>query len=137
MAVMMKEFKLSISSRTENINRIEGFVEEVCHELQLPEDLFGNILIALTEAVNNGIIHGNELEPTKLVNITAKFDGKSMKITVQDEGEGFDFEALPDPTAPENLEKLSGRGVFLMKQLSDGVAYKNDGNTVEITFNVN
>ncbi|TVR77868.1 MAG: ATP-binding protein [Chitinophagaceae bacterium] len=130
----MDEFKISISSKPENINKVEAFLDEMYNKFSVKEDIFGNMLISLTEAVNNSIIHGNELDDSKLVTVVCKYDGEKMVFLVSDEGEGFDYENLPDPTSPENLEKLTGRGVFLMKQLSDEVEYTNGGNTVALTF---
>ncbi|CAN5366255.1 hypothetical protein BH09BAC1_BH09BAC1_17740 [soil metagenome] len=129
-----KDYQLSIASTPENIVLLETFVDQVKDAEGVGDDVYGNIIISMTEAVNNGIIHGNECDATKDVTITCKRDGHKVVFTVSDEGKGFDYNNLPDPTDPENLEKLTGRGVFLMSQLSDLLVFSNNGATVEMHF---
>lgn len=129
-------FELEIPSVPEQISSLESFVDEIKQNFDIKEEMFGNLLITLTEAVNNGIIHGNETDASKKVRVSAKKEGNSLVVTVSDEGEGFDYSDLPDPTDPENIEKLTGRGVFLMNQLSDLMVFSNDGSTVELHFNI-
>ena len=125
---------LEISSQLENLPDVEAMIEKVCEELGVNEELFGNVLIAVTEAVNNAIIHGNKSLPSKKVTIIVNKKAQEVIFTVGDEGAGFDFENIPDPTAPENIEKLNGRGIFLMKNLSDNVEFEANGTKVNITF---
>lgn len=127
---------LSLASDPKNVSRVEPFVELVFKEYQLSPDIYGNILISLTEAVTNAIMHGNKSDISKLVRIQSKKLQSQMAFLVSDEGIGFDYETLPDPTAPENLLKIGGRGVFLMQQLSDDVVFHDDGRTIEIKFNI-
>ena len=87
------------------------------------EELYGNILIALSEAVNNAIIHGNKNIVDKEALVVASFADGLLTFTVSDQGDGFNFLDLPDPTLPENIEKPQGRG-FLMNHLSDGVVFE-------------
>ncbi len=136
MSLVGKEFQITIPSSANSIAEVEGFVEQVRDEYEIPDELFGNILICVTEAVNNCIMHGNKFDPAKTVNITCNKDGAVIIIAASDEGKGFDFEHLPDPTAPENLQKATGRGVFLMRQLSDFLQYTNGGSTVEMRFKI-
>ena len=110
---------LTFSSTTANIAIVENLVDELCETHSIKEDFYGNILIALTEAVNNAIVHGNKLDEDKQVRVAVSHSGEVLKFTIQDEGPGFDYDNLPDPTAPENIEKPNGRGVFLMKNLAD------------------
>jgi serine/threonine-protein kinase RsbW len=105
--------------------------------LSLNEDYYGNILIAVTEAVNNAVVHGNGLEDSKKVKVQVNKEKERLMFVVEDQGTGFDFDNLPDPTAPENIEKPDGRGIFLMKNLSDEVEFENKGSKVCITFVVN
>ena len=102
--------------------------------LKLNEDHYGNILIAVTEAVNNAIIHGNGNNEDKKVKVDVETGEDRVVFIVADEGSGFDFNNLPDPTAPENIEKPDGRGIFLMKNLSDEVNFDLNGSKVSITF---
>src|SRR5690606_18934754 len=101
----------------------------------IPEELFGNVLIALTEAVNNAILHGNNCNSLKKVLISHCFvENKTLSFSISDEGDGFDPNALPDPTDPINIEKIGGRGVFLMRQLSDNLIFNDNGRNVVIEF---
>jgi len=125
---------LKIGSDLKYMPQVEGLIDEVCADFNLNEDHYGNILIAVTEAVNNAIIHGNQNEEDKKVRIEAVQQKKNVIFSIEDEGNGFDFNDLPDPTAPENIEKPDGRGIFLMKNLSDEVTFESDGSKVSITF---
>lgn len=127
---------LKLSSNPRNIALVESFVERIVKQYQLNQDLYGNILITLTEAVNNAIIHGNRKDESKTVQIQLRKLSNCLAIRVTDEGRGFDVGEIPDPTAPENLLKVGGRGVFLMQQLSDAVEFHNEGRTVEMQFNI-
>ena len=131
-----KQFKLELRSDPDQVTELEPFVDQLKDAYGIKEELFGNILITLTEAVNNSIIHGNNSSPDKKVTVTAEKENNALTITVSDEGPGFDYNNLPDPTDPENLEKLTGRGVFLMNQLTDLLIYSEEGSTVELQFNV-
>lgn len=126
---------LTFSSTTANIALVENLVDELCEQHSIKEDFYGNILIALTEAVNNAIVHGNKLEEEKQVRLSVSHEGQVLKFTIQDEGPGFDYSNLPDPTAPENIEKPNGRGVFLMKNLADRCEFLEDGTIVSLEFN--
>jgi serine/threonine-protein kinase RsbW len=128
---------LDITSTSDNIRLVERLVEDVCELFNVNDDNYGNILIALTEAVNNAIYHGNQGNPHKRIKIGFESGEKNIKFSVADEGNGFDHDNLPDPTDPLNIDKLNGRGVFLMKNLADKVEFNNKGQQVMLTFNVN
>ncbi len=128
--------KIDFPSRTENLTLIEKMVDEVCEEHKINEDYYGNILIALTEAVNNAIQHGNKKDSNKMISVAYQSNAKKLVFTVKDEGEGFDYDNLPDPTEPANLEKTNGRGVFLMRNLADEVSFYDEGSKVELNFNI-
>lgn len=137
---MLKQAVKSIkfASKPENLSIVEKFIDDLRTELNIGDDVYGNILISMTEAANNAIIHGNKSNPDKQVEITYDIDdrGKNLTFVVKDEGPGFDYNNLPDPTSPENLEKTSGRGVFLIMQLADMVVFGNNGATVEMKFRI-
>jgi len=126
--------EISFKSVAENIHIVEKLIDEVCDILKISEEHYGNILISMTEAVNNAIVHGNKLDPEKEVNVKVKTEDKSLHFTIEDQGPGFDYENLPDPTAPENIEKPNGRGVFLMKNLADECSFEDNGRIVELEF---
>lgn len=127
---------LTLVSDPKNVARLEPFVERVFEEYNLDPEIYGNILISLTEAVTNAIIHGNDNDRNKIVRVQMRKIRKKLAFLISDEGPGFDFDQLPDPTAPENLLKIGGRGVFLMRQLSDDVEFLDNGSTVQIQFNL-
>lgn len=129
-----QKIMLKLPSNPRNVALVENFVNKVVQKYKLSPDLYGNILISLTEAVNNAIIHGNDEDENKTVEIKLHKRRNSLAILVSDEGRGFDFQRLPDPTAPENLIKPGGRGVFLIRQLSDKVRFIDNGSTVEMQF---
>ena len=128
--------QLELPSTVDSLSKIEGFIERICEQSKVSEDYYGNILIALTEAVNNAITHGNQLDPNKKVNLNIETTNEELEFTIKDEGKGFDYNSVPDPTLPENLEKLSGRGVFLMKNLADEVSFEENGATIRLKFTV-
>lgn len=126
---------IQLSSETKNINQIDKIISSIFERYNIPEELFGNVLIALTEAVNNAILHGNNCNSLKKVLISHCFvENKTLSFSVSDEGDGFDPNALPDPTDPINIEKIGGRGVFLMRQLSDNLIFNDNGRNVVIEF---
>ncbi len=133
----MKNIRIQIPSLSENVRMIESFIDNAREKFHLDDDIYGNIMIAVTEAVNNAIKHGNKGDSSKNVLLTLALNDKLIKFKIEDEGNGFDYENLPDPTAPENIEKPGGRGIFLMKHLSDEVDFKEGGRIVELSFYMN
>jgi serine/threonine-protein kinase RsbW len=133
----MKNIRIEIPSLAENIRMIESFIDNAKEKYQLDDDIYGNIMIAVTEAVNNAIKHGNGGDSTKNVSLALTFEEGLIKFRIEDEGKGFDHQNLPDPTSPENIEKPGGRGIFLMKHLSDEVAFDENGRIVELCFYMN
>lgn len=126
--------EVTINSSVENLAYIEREIESVFDEFSISFDHFGNVLIAVTEAVTNAISYGNRNDVTKQVKLLFENKGDFLRVSISDEGQGFDYESLPDPTAPENLEKLEGRGIYLMKSLSDKLSFHNNGSKVELHF---
>ena len=126
--------ELQIASRMEGITEVETLINQICDEFGVEEMHYGEILIAMTEAVNNAIVHGNKLDINKMVDVSVRTEGPKLQFRVTDQGPGFDFENIPDPTAPENLEKPNGRGVFLMRQLADTCEFEQLGRVAILTF---
>jgi serine/threonine-protein kinase RsbW len=134
---MMNSISIQVPSLSENIRMIESFIDNAKERFHLDDDIYGNIMIAVTEAVNNAIKHGNSNDKSKNVLLSLSLQDSLIKFTIKDEGTGFDYGNLPDPTSPENLEKPGGRGIFLMKHLSDEVEFKEMGRIVELSFYMN
>ena len=126
--------RIDFPAKAENIALAEKLIDEACSHYGVHESLYGNILIALTEAVNNAIHHGNALDPSKTVTLGYEVKDDRIVFMVQDQGAGFDFNHLPDPTDPQNLEKPHGRGVFLMRALADSIEFRDNGATVALAF---
>jgi len=132
----MNQVKIQIPSLIENIRVIESFIDNSKDEFEFEDDIYGNIMVAVTESVNNAIRHGNKFDKDKNVYLTLQVEDNKLLFEVEDEGPGFDYENLPDPTAPENLESPGGRGIFLMRNLCDEVSFDNNGKKVRLIFNV-
>ena len=133
----MKNIRIEIPALSENIRMIESFIDNAKDKYKLDDDIYGNIMIAVTEAVNNAIKHGSHNDSSKNVSLSLTLHEGLIKFKIEDEGHGFDHQHLPDPTAPENLEKPGGRGIFLMKHLSDEVEFAEGGRVVELSFYIN
>lgn len=125
---------LELQSKPDSLSAVERMIEDVRDNYQVSEDTFGNMLVALTEAVTNAMYHGNKSDPEKKIRIQYGCVHNTLTFTIADEGKGFDFYNLPDPTAPENLEKECGRGIFLMKNLADQLIFSDGGRVVELNF---
>ena len=116
-------YEIEIESDPNNLITIEEFVNYFAKDLGLSDEQLSVLLLAVTEAATNAIIHANKCDPSKLVKIHAQINDSKLIIKIKDEGKGFDPSKLPDPTEPENLLKDSGRGVYLMKVYMDEVKY--------------
>lgn len=126
--------KLKIESNVSSLRIVEKTIDEVTNELGISKDCYGKILVSTMEGVNNAIVHGNKSIPDKMVDVEIRFIRNELKIKIQDEGEGFRPQDVPDPTIPENREALNGRGVFLMSHLADAIKFSKKGNAVTMTF---
>ena len=134
-SVLIKE-KIVLESNLESINKVTSYVDEIISSVGGKlNSAYGNIIISLTEAVNNAINHGNKNNPEKKIIVCYKKTKLAALFSVEDEGDGFDYTNIPDPTAPENLGKLNWRGVFLMKNLADAITFLDNGRKIELTFN--
>ncbi len=127
---------LSITSNPNNILEVESFLKQLDFDQSVNSDKYADILISLTEAVNNAILHGNKSDESKLVHIHIKEKENGLIFCVTDEGLGFNPSRVPDPTHPENIECCGGRGVFIMKALCDDISFEDEGRTVEMYFDI-
>lgn len=125
---------LRLKSSSTCITEVEQYVRDLFDQFGIDPELYPNILISLTEAVNNAVQHGNRNDVTKVVCVRSEKNQEILHCEISDEGPGFDPTSLPDPTNPDNVEKPGGRGVFLMRQLSDRIQFKDNGSTVELDF---
>lgn len=126
--------KYKIKSKIENLIVIERAIDEITSMYNINHDYYGNIIVSVMEAVNNAIVHGNELNPHKNVDIEIFVEDDILEVTVKDEGKGFNPKDIPDPTSPENIENVDGRGVFIMSKLADTIEFNEKGNIVKLTF---
>jgi serine/threonine-protein kinase RsbW len=126
--------KFEIESKVKSLRIVEKAIDEITGELSISPDDYGKILVSTLEGVNNAIMHGNHSDPEKKVEIEISSKERELKIKITDEGSGFIPKKLPDPTVPENLESLNGRGVFLMSKLADKIKFSKKGNSVTMIF---
>ncbi len=127
---------LNIPADLGSLRLVEKAIDEISLELDLSDEVYGNVLVATMEATNNAIIHGNNSDPAKNVKIEMLMEQKELMVHIEDQGQGFDYATVPDPTAPENLEKINGRGIFLMERLSDEILYLENGRIVVLKFRI-
>jgi len=128
--------KLVLDSKFDEIDRLESFVKKLQDWTKFSDDDFNRIMLTLNEAVNNAIIHGNKENPEKQVFINSQYDENNsiLRISIEDEGEGFDPNAIPDPLKEENLLNEGGRGVYLIEQYADKIKFTNEGTKLTITY---
>lgn len=111
--------------------KVEPFLLKINKTLHLDGVEFNKLFLATSEAVTNGIIHGNKLDPKKKVIVSCLVNFRTITMCVHDEGSGFDAHHLPNPLAKENLMSESGRGIFLIRTLMDSVKWrKGDGTEI-------
>lgn len=116
---MKKTIKKKYRSRTGAVVKAERLTEKIVKRCNIAETDRQDICIAVTEAVNNAILHGNNLEPDKYVTVRFDFIENGLRVTVHDQGNGFDLDAVADPLSPENLTKPDGRGLLIVESLMD------------------
>ena len=132
----MNQLSIKISSKRENVRIAEKFIDDAKKKYKIKDDIYGNIMIAVIESVSNAIIHGNKQDHNKDVDLELTFNKSAISVLVTDEGKGYDFNNIPDPTLPENIEKEGGRGVYIMKNLCDKVTFFDKGRKIQLLFNV-
>jgi serine/threonine-protein kinase RsbW len=131
---MSDSYRLEIPSDPKEIMAVEKFLEDINEKLRLDEMKFNKLLVATTEAVNNGIIHGNKRDQKKKVLLRVDVNSTTMTVRVRDEGKGVDVETIPDPLAEENLLRENGRGVFLIRSLMSSVDFERLPGGWEVTM---
>jgi len=142
MGLKEKILKLILPSKKENILKLESFLEQVYEKHNVISEQRNDISLALNEAVNNSIIHGNQCDPNKDVNITAEgVNEGTLRFVITDQGKGFNPSSIPDPTAPDRVTLPNGRGVFLINELASRVKVTGcnddcDGCSLEMEFDL-
>lgn len=126
--------KIEIDSSKNSIRLVEPFLFKMKEAINMGEEKFYSLMLSVTEAVNNGIHHGNKAKTGKIVTLEASADEESVYITACDQGEGFKLSDVKDPTHPDNRLRTSGRGVFLIQNLMDFASWESspDGTTVKM-----
>jgi len=132
----LEQTQIEIFSKKKNLTQIEKFLDETAKKMSIGEELYGKLFLAVLEAANNAVVHGNKEDETKKARIEIEKTKETLIITVVDEGAGFDYDNIPDPTLPENIEKPDGRGVFVIKNLADELTFENNGSTMQMVFNL-
>lgn len=129
------EFEVVIPSDTSAGQAVQERIIKLLEEHRYPDrDVFG-VRLALEEALVNAIKHGNQMDPNKSVRISCRLNLGGIRIEIEDQGEGFDPEDVPDPTDDENLERPCGRGIMLMRAFMTAVNYNDRGNCVILEKN--
>lgn len=126
--------EITFPSEKKNIEQVENCIDRFKEDLSICHQLLGKIRLAAVEAVTNAIEHGNHLDETKTVRFTAFQYNSTLRLSIQDQGDGFNPDEIPDPTSPELLLEPNGRGVFLMRKLSDNIEFKDNGTLIEMDF---
>lgn len=134
--INVESVMLTIVSKPESIATLEQFVQATLKKYGFLEEKYPLILISLTEAVNNAIVHGNDMDEQKVVTISHSVSGDLLTFRIRDEGKGFDPAKIPDPTNMDNIDKCGGRGVLIMRNLADNLNYRENGCCLEISFRV-
>ncbi len=130
-----KNLEMTIPSSLDEIESVEKLAEKAADAMKFSEEEKDSLAIAVTEAVNNAILHGNKQDKNKKVVINFYLEDKRLVVTIKDEGKGFNPANVSDPLAPENLLKESGRGIFILSTLMDEVKFdfQKDGTLIKMT----
>jgi serine/threonine-protein kinase RsbW len=124
----------SLSSTMESVGTVEAAADKLAEEAGLDEDERFRLTMAVREAAVNAVLHGNEYDPSKQISVSLENNGTSLIITVADQGKGLDPDTLPDPLAPENLLRGTGRGIFLIRSFMDEVHFRQLHPGTELTL---
>jgi serine/threonine-protein kinase RsbW len=123
MAARPKTVRIDFESRMEILEAIQAFVDRLASAGGLDEDGVHDLSVSVRECVVNALKHGNKLDPAKRVSVAFGLEAGAIEVWIQDEGEGFNPDAVPDATAPENLLNAAGRGLFFMRAFMSEVEY--------------
>lgn len=124
----------SLNSTMESVGEVEAAADKLAEEAGLDEDARFHVAMAVREAAVNAVLHGNEYDPCKQISVSVENTGKALVFTIADQGKGLDPETLPDPLAPENLLRGTGRGIFLIRSFMDEVHFRQLHPGTELTL---
>ena len=127
-----QSFKLS--STMESVEEVESAADQLAIEAGLDEDQRFHIAMAVREAAINAVLHGNEYDPAKKIDVSLENTGSDLVISIADQGKGLDPDHLPDTLAPENLLRGTGRGIFLIRSFMDEVHFRHLNPGTELTL---
>jgi serine/threonine-protein kinase RsbW len=125
---------LTLPSTNGSVDQIEEAAEKLATEAGLDEDERFHVAVAAREAAVNAVLHGNEYDPDKQIAAGFEVNGKALVITIADQGKGLDPATIPDPLAPENLLRGSGRGIFIMRSYMNEVQFRQLHPGLELTL---
>ncbi|HEY0760069.1 MAG TPA: ATP-binding protein [Acidisarcina sp.] len=125
---------MTLDSSLDSVDRVEQAAEQLAKAAGIQEDDIYRITMAVREAAVNAVLHGNAYDPSKHIHASLENTGTSLVIRIADEGKGVDLEKLPDPLAPENLLRGSGRGIFLIRSFMDEVHFRHLHPGTEMTL---
>lgn len=131
---MGETYRLELKSIFAEAEKVLPFIDTIGRREHLSEELTDRVKLALSEAASNAIVHGNREDPSKSVDIVVTLDPSTLRVEIQDDGEGFDPLAPPDPVRSENLMETGGRGLFLIREYCDEVSYSDRGRRVILQF---
>ncbi|MTI89686.1 MAG: ATP-binding protein [Balneolaceae bacterium] len=126
--------ELTLKSTYEELEKVEGFLENLQQELGYDNEFNARLMLTVSESATNGVVHGNKLDETKTVTLKAYLKASKLIIETTDEGAGFNPDEVPDPLTEENLLNPDGRGVFLMDEYADEVNYSEGGSKLTLVF---
>lgn len=129
-----KNFKLVLASKSEAVEQIEQLAAQAATLAGFSQEEQDSLAIAVTEIANNAIVHGNKRDAGKKVFVNIAVNGGEIRMTIRDQGVGFDPDKLSNPLDPENLLRESGRGVFIVRSLMDEVLYDFTKGGTEVTI---
>lgn len=126
---------LVIKSEISELKKVESFLTDILDEYGLEQKFFNNSYLCISEAVVNSIKHGNKYDQNKTISIVVNCDENELNVLIEDEGNGFDLNEISDPTCEKNLKNESGRGIFIIKALTNRIEYNEIGNRIQFKIN--
>ena len=127
---------LCIKSNYIHLKEVEFFIDEILSPCKLNSRQVAYITLGVCESVNNAICHGNHFDEHKSVTLFSEISGECILFEIHDEGEGFDYTNIPDPTHKENIRNEGGRGLFIIRNLVDELSFKKNGSVIQLKFNI-